>query len=137
RGIATLRKLVVDTPRATLVGGGFVHLRSETWEIILAPEAHDAPGAALASPLRLKGGNGRPTTGALEPGLARLLVGGGTVPSLSGTLGQLARQPNVNACALMAPKVEVLRPGLRAQLPTPSAELRGSGRRPPAPRRSR
>ena len=135
-GVANLRRLVVDTPRATLVGGGFVHLRSETWEMILAPEARDTAGAALASPLRLKGGTGRPTTGALEPNLAKLLIGGGTVPSLVGTLAQIARQPNINACALMAPRVEGLRPGLRAQLPVPSADLRASGRRPaPAPRK--
>jgi hypothetical protein len=58
------------------------------------------------------------------------------VPSLVGTLAQIARQPNINACALMAPRVEGLRPGLRAQLPVPSADLRASGRRPaPAPRK--
>ena len=45
-GVANLRRLVVDTPRATMVGGGFVHLRSESWEFILAPEARDAQGAA-------------------------------------------------------------------------------------------
>ena len=67
-GVASLRRLVVDTPRATLVGGGYVHLRSEGWEFILAPEARDNQNAALASPLRLKGGSGRPTAGALEPG---------------------------------------------------------------------
>jgi hypothetical protein len=123
---------VIDTPRATLVGGGFVHLRSESWEFILAPEARDAAGAVLASPLRLKGGTGRPTSGALEPNLARLLVGAGVVPSLVGTLNQLARQPGSNACTAMAPKVEALRPGLRAQMPTPSADLRATPRRPAA-----
>lgn len=132
-GVANLRRLVVDTPRATYVGGGFVHLRSETWEMILAPEARDTAGTALASPLRLKGGTSRPTQGALEPGLSRLLIGAGTVPSLVGTLAQIAKQPNINACALMAPRVEGLRPGLRAQLPVPSADLRGSGRRPATP----
>ena len=132
-GVANLRRLVVDAPRATFVGGGFLHLRSETWEMILAPEARDAAGAALASPLRLKGGSGRPTSGALEPNLSKLLIGGGVVPSLTGTLAQAARQPGVNACASMAPRVEGMRPGLRAQLPTPSADLRGSGRRQAAP----
>jgi uncharacterized protein involved in outer membrane biogenesis len=132
-GVANLRRLVIDTPRATFVGGGFVHLRSESWEMILAPEARDAAGAALASPLRLKGGSGRPVTGALEPGLGKLLIGAGVVPSLTGTFAQIARQANINACAVMAPRVEGLRPGLRAQLPVPSADLRGSGRRPAAP----
>jgi uncharacterized protein involved in outer membrane biogenesis len=129
-GVANLRRLVVDTPRATLVGGGFVHLRSESWEFILAPEARDAQGAALASPLRLKGGTGQQTAGALEPGLAKLLVGGGTVPSLAGTLTSISRQSTANACATMAPRVEGIRPGLRAQLPVPSADLRNPRRAP-------
>jgi hypothetical protein len=133
-GVANLRRLVVDTPRATLVGGGFVHLRSESWEFILAPEARDAQGAALASPLRLKGGTGHPTSGALEPGLAKLLIGGGAVPSLAGSLTQISRQTTANACATMAPRIEGLRPGLRAQLPVPSADLRNP-RRAPAPKR--
>ena len=80
-GVASLRRLVVDTPRATLVGGGYVHLRSEGWEFILAPEARDNQNAALASPLRLKGGSGRQTVGALEPALAKLIVPGGGAPA--------------------------------------------------------
>ena len=130
-GVANLRRLVIDTPRATIVGVGYMHARSESWEMILEPEARDAQGAALASPLRLKGSTGKPTVGALEPALTKLIVGAGTVPSLTGTLNTIARQPNVNACATMAPRVEGMRPGLRAQLPTPSAETRG--RRPAAP----
>ncbi len=133
-GIANLRRLVVDTPRTTMVGGGFVHLRSEAWEMIVLPEARDAAGAQLAVPLRLKGGTGRPLAGATEPNLARLVVGAGVVPSLVGTINQIARQPNVNACSVMAPRVEGLRPGLRAQLPTPGADLRAQPRRAaPAP----
>jgi uncharacterized protein involved in outer membrane biogenesis len=131
-GVANLRRLVIDTPRATIVGGGYMHARSESWEMILAPEARDAQGAQFASPLRLKGGTGRQTAGALEPALAKLIIGAGTVPSLAGTLNTIARQSNVNACATMAPRVEGMRPGLRAQLPTPSNEVRGT-RRPVAP----
>jgi uncharacterized protein involved in outer membrane biogenesis len=130
-GVANLRRLVVDTPRSTLVGGGFLQLRSEGWEMILAPEARDAAGATLAVPLRLKGGTGRATSGALEPALAKLIIGAGAVPSLVGTFNQLARQTGSNACATMAPKVEALRPGLRAQMPTPAVEPRGGARRPP------
>ncbi len=104
--------------------------------MILAPEARDTQGTPLASPLRLKGGAGRPTAGALEPALAKLVIGAGAVPSLVGTLNTIARQPNVNACATMAPRVEGMRPGLRAQLPTPSAEVRGNRRPAPPPRRS-
>jgi uncharacterized protein involved in outer membrane biogenesis len=132
-GVANLRRLVADVPRATLVGGGFLHLRSEGWEIILVPEGRDAPATQLAIPLRVKGGTGREPSGALEPALSRLVVGAGVVPSLVGTFNQLARQPNTNACATMAPKVEALRPGLRAQMPVPSTDVRGGNRRPAKP----
>ena len=133
-GVANLRRLVVDTPRATMVGGGFVHLRAEAWEFILAPEARDNQNLALASPLRVKGGSGRNTSGALEPGLTRLIIPGGTVPSLTAQIGVATRQAVTNPCATVAPRVEGLRPGLRAQMPTPSADLRDrTVRRTPAP----
>ena len=132
-GVASLRRLVVDTPRTTLVGGGYVHLRSEGWEFILAPEARDNQNAALASPLRLKGGSGRPTAGALEPALNRLIVPGGSVASLVAQINLASRQVGANACAVVAPRVEALRPGLRAQMPVPSAaDLRQRSARPQA-----
>ena len=136
-GTASLRRLVVDTPRATLVGGGYVHMRSEGWEFILAPEARDHQNAGLAVPLRLKGGSGRETAAALEPNLARLIIGAGTVPSLVAQVSQAARQPNANPCAIVAPRVDGLRPGLRAQLPVPPTDHRRGGRPPrtPAPQR--
>jgi uncharacterized protein involved in outer membrane biogenesis len=130
-GVASLRRLVVDTPRAVLVGGGYVQLRTEGWEFILAPEARDNQNVALASPLRLKGGSGRPTTGALEPALARLIVPGATVPSLAAQINLASRQAGANACAVVAPRVEALRPGLRAQLPVPvAADARQRSARP-------
>lgn len=142
-GVASLRRLVVDTPRTTMVGGGYVNLRTEGWEFILAPEVRDAQSAALASPLRLKGGSGRPTAGALEPNLAKLIIGAGVVPSLVSQINQAARQTGVNPCAAVAPRVEGLRPGLRAQMPAPStADLRQRAGRPatppqqPSPRRA-
>jgi uncharacterized protein involved in outer membrane biogenesis len=139
-GVAFLRRLVVDTPRATMVGGGYLQLRNEAWEFILAPEARDNQNATLASPLRLKGGSGRATAGALEPALTRLIVPGGTIPSLVAQITQAARQTGVNPCAAVAPRVEGLRPGLRAQLPVPPVDQRRSTRPPastPAPQRSR
>ena len=132
-GVASLRRLVVDTPRTTMVGGGYVHLRTEGWEFIVAPEARDTQNAALASPLRLKGGSGRPTSAALEPNLARLIIGAGVVPSLASQVNQAARQTGVNPCAAVAPRVEGLRPGLRAQMPAPSADLRQRAGRPATP----
>jgi uncharacterized protein involved in outer membrane biogenesis len=140
-GVANLRRLVIDTPRAVLIGGGYIQLRTEGWEFILAPEARDSQNAALAAPLRVKGGGGRPTTSALEPQLARLLVGAGVVPSLVAQVAQAARQAGANACSAVAPRIEALRPGLRAQLPVPAADTRQRGGRPatqtPGPQRSR
>jgi uncharacterized protein involved in outer membrane biogenesis len=130
-GIASLRRLVVDTPRTTLVGGGYLSLRTDNFEFILAPEARDNQNAALASPLRLKGGSGRETASALEPNLARLIIGGGPVPSLTAQVTQAAKQAGANPCAVVAPRVEGLRPGLRAQMPVPApADMRHRGGRP-------
>lgn len=130
RGIANLQRLVFDTPRATWIGGGYLSLRNESWEFIVAPEARESQGVPLATPFRLKGGTGRQPSGALDAGLSRLLIGAGTVPSLVGTFGQIARQPNVaNACAIMAPRIDGMRPGLRAQMPTPNPERERPNRR--------
>jgi uncharacterized protein involved in outer membrane biogenesis len=124
-GVGHLRRLVFDTPKATWIGGGYLSLRNEGWEFIVASEARDSHGAALATPIRLKGGTGRAVSGALDPGLSKLLIGGGPVPSLTGTYAQITKQPNVgNACAIMAPRIDGMRPGLRAQMPTPSTPER-------------
>jgi hypothetical protein len=128
-GVAFLRRLVIDTPRASLVGGGYAQMRSENWEFLLAPEARDTQNVALASPVRLKGSNSRVTASALDPAVARLLVGAGAVPSVTAQINQAARQTGVNPCAAVAPRVEGLRPGLRAQLPVPPT----NERRPPRP----
>jgi AsmA family protein len=130
-GVANLRRLIIDTPRMVAVGGGYLHLRTENWEFILAPEARDNRNAALASPLRLKGGTGRATEGALDPGLGRLIIPGGVVPSLVAQVTMAGRQPGANACAVVAPRIDGLRPGLRAQLPAPEVR-RGPVRRPAA-----
>jgi uncharacterized protein involved in outer membrane biogenesis len=138
-GVAWLRRLVVDTPRATMVGGGYVQLRSEGWEFLLVPEARDAQYATLATPLRLKGGSGRPTAGVLDPNVSKLIIPGGTVPSLVSQVNLAARQAGANPCAALAPRVDGLRPGLRAQLPVPTPERQRAGRPPshtPAPQRS-
>jgi hypothetical protein len=136
-GVASLRRLVVDTPRATLVGGGYLHLRTEGWDFILAPEARDSQNAALASPLHVKGGNGRTTTGTLEPSLTRLIVpAAGVVPSLAGQIAQASKQAGANPCAVVAPRVEGLRPGLRAQMPVPTTERQRARAHVPAPQRS-
>lgn len=134
-GIANLRRVVVDTPRALVIGGGYVSLRNESWEFILAPDARDPQGVALASPLRIKGGTGRQTAGALEPALTKLLVGAGSSANLMTTFSQMSRMPNVNACAMLSTRLDALRPGLRAQLPTPVVESRERPGRPNRPSR--
>jgi AsmA family protein len=132
-GVANLRRLVVDTPRTTMVGGGYLSLRTEGFEFILAPEARDYQNAGLASPLRIKGGSGRETASALEPNLARLIIPAGVVQSMSAQITQAAKQAGANPCAIVAPRVEGLRPGLRAQMPVPSAaDMRQRGGRPQA-----
>jgi uncharacterized protein involved in outer membrane biogenesis len=131
-GVANLRRLIVDTPRMVAVGGGYLALRAEAWEFIVAPEARDNQNAALASPLRIKGGTGRATEGALDPGLTRLIIPGGVVPSFVSQVTQAGRQPGANACAAVAPRIDGLRPGLRAQLPVPAVDLRRTARRPAA-----
>ncbi len=139
-GVANLRRLVVDTPRGVLVGGGYFHLRTEGWEFIVAPEARDNQNASLATPMRIKGGAGKQTASAVDPNLSKLLVGGGTIPSLVAQVAQAGRQAGANACAVLAPRVEALRPGLRAQLPVPTSDARQRASRPgsqtPGPQRS-
>jgi hypothetical protein len=139
-GVAFLRRLVVDTPRAVLVGGGYTSLRNEGWEFLFAPEARDNQNGALAIPTRLKGSGGHVAAGAVDPTVARLLVGGGPVPSIVTQINQAARQTGVNPCAIVAPRVEGLRPGLRAQLPVPPTDQRRASRpqpHAPAPTHSR
>lgn len=139
-GVANLRRLVVDTPRGVLVGGGYLHLRTDNWEFMLAPEARDHQNAALAVPMRIKGGPGKATASAVDPNLSKLLVGGGPIPSLVAQVAQAGRQAGANACSALAPRVEALRPGLRAQLPAPTSDVRQRASRPPgqtpAPQRS-
>ena len=138
-GVANLRRLVVDTPRGVLVGGGYLHLRTEGWEFIVAPEARDHQNASLATPMRIKGGAGKATASAVDPNLSKLLVGGGPIPSLVAQVGQAGRPAGANACAVLAPRVEALRPGLRAQLPAPTSDIRQRASRPqgqtPVPQR--
>ena len=131
-GVANLRRLVVDTPRGVLVGGGYFHLRTEGWEFIMAPEARDNQNAGRTTPLRIMGGAGKPTASALDPTLSTLLVGGGPIPSLVAQVSQAGRAAGANACAVLAPRVEALRPGLRAQLPAPTSDIRQRASRPPA-----
>ena len=123
-GVGFLRRMVVDTPRAVLIGGGYVQLRSEGWEFLFAPEARDRHDAPLTSPVRLQGSSSRITASALDPAMSRLLVPAGAVASIAGQLSQAARQSGANPCSVVASKLDSLRPGLRAQLPLPPTDRR-------------
>ncbi|MBM3644502.1 MAG: AsmA family protein [Alphaproteobacteria bacterium] len=136
-GVAWLRRLAIDTPKATLVGGGFVHLRAEAWEFLLVPEARDNRDLALAVPVRVRGGQNRVAQGTPDANVSRLIIPAGVVPSLTAAIAQAGRQTGVNACANLAPRVDGFRPGLRAQMPTPSADLRDRGPRRPTPQPQR
>jgi uncharacterized protein involved in outer membrane biogenesis len=137
RGVASLRRLVIDTPRAALIGGGYVQLRSEAWEFLLAPEARDHHNAALALPLRLKGTGGRISASSTDAAAARPIAAGGPGASIVAQLNQAARQNAANPCVTVAARLDALRPGLRAQSPAPPTDQRHRAARPqsrtPAP----
>jgi len=59
-GCRQLAALVFDTPRATWIGGGYVSLRNEGWEFIVAPEARDSQGVPLAHAVPPQGRHGPP-----------------------------------------------------------------------------
>ena len=95
-------------------------------------------GAQLASPAPGQGRH-RPSADrrARAGRLGKLLIGGGVVPSLTRSSTRSARQPNVNACAVLAPRVDGLRPGcVRSFRPRrrPRRQRRTQGQT-PAPRR--
>ena len=84
-GVANLRRLVVDTPRATWIGGGYLRCATRAGSSSSRPRRAMPMACRWLRRLRLKGGTGRATSGALDPGLAKLLIGGGPVPSLTGS----------------------------------------------------
>ena len=110
------------------------HLRTEGWEFILAPEARDNQNVALASPLRLKGGSGRPASAALEPNLCQAADRGSRRRPEPDGADQPGGPPDrrQSPAPTVAPRVEALRPGLRAQMPVPSADLRAAAVAAPA-----
>ena len=124
-GTAFVRRLVLDLPKAVVIGGGYIHSRSETLELILAPEAREVGLIAVAVPLRIKASA---TTVSADPDAAaakpiHLVWGPKGAPSLVGSMGPPARAAGApNPCATMLGKLDIaLRPNLRSQLPTPPA----------------
>jgi uncharacterized protein involved in outer membrane biogenesis len=132
-GTAFIRRLVLDVPKAVIIGGGYVHSRSETMELILAPETREAGLIAIAVPLRIKA-SATTVSAEPDPGAAKgihLVWGPKGAPSLVGSMGPLARAPGApNPCLTMLGKLDIaLRPNLRSQLPTPPANTPDRGRR--------
>ncbi len=125
RGAANIRKLVLDAPRFTAIGGGYVHLRNEQLGLLLWPEPRDLSLMGTAVPLRLKGSlvqataesdaSAAPSAGGVVPGT--------TVASLTAAItlaGRAASAGSPNACSIVLGRLESLRPNLRAQLPQPA-----------------
>jgi hypothetical protein len=131
-GTAHIRRLVVDLPKAVVIGGGYVHSRSETLELLVAPEAREAGLVAAAVPLRIKAGITR-SASETDPAAAKgiHLFPARAVPSLIGQMAQLTKATarGGNACVAFAQKLDGLRPNLRSQLPTPPTAAPERGRR--------
>ncbi|WP_178130378.1 AsmA family protein [Reyranella sp. CPCC 100927] len=126
RGAANIRKVVLDAPRFTAIGGGYVHLRNEQLGLLLWPEPRDLSLMGTAVPLRLKGSLVQATAES-DPAAAPSaggVVPGTTVASLTAAItlaGRAASAGSLNACGIVLGRLESLRPNLRAQLPQPPA----------------
>ena len=124
RGAANIRRLVLDAPRFTAIGGGYIHLRNEQLGLLLWPEPRDLSLMGTAVPLRLKGSLAQaaaesdpaaaPSAGGVVPGT--------TVASLTAAITLAVRAAGAgspNACGIVLGRLDSLRPNLRAQLPQP------------------
>ena len=127
RGAANIRKLVLDTPRFTAIGGGYIHLRNEQLGLLLWPEPRDLTLMATAVPLRLKGSlvqvSAESDTAAATS--AGGIVPGTTIASLTAaitTAGRAGAAGSLNACGIVLGRLDSLRPNLRAQLPPPAVQ---------------
>ena len=130
-GVASLRRLVVDTPRTTMVGGGYSQLRTEGCEFILAPEARDNQnaGARLAA---AREGRQRPRDGErarAQPG-APDHSGGRRCQSMSGQINQAAARPTPMPAPSWRRASKACARGCGPQMPVPSAGRHAPARRP-------
>lgn len=124
RGAANIRKLVLDAPRFTAIGGGYIHLRNEQLGLLLWPEPRDLTLMGTAVPLRLKGSlaQAMAESDAAAAPSAGGVVPGTTVASLTAAItiaGRAAGAGSPNACSIVLGRLDSLRPNLRAQLPPP------------------
>lgn len=128
-GVANMRRFALDSPRFTVVGGGYLHLRNEQLEIVLWPEPREIGLMPIAIPLRIKGNLAR-VSGEVDLGANKLPPGVpplARIPSLTAAITAAGRAPAgaaagaapPNACARVAAQIEGLRPLMRLQLPQP------------------
>ncbi len=140
-GVAHLRRVVMDGPKFTVGGGGFLHLRNEQLEAVLWPEPKETALLAAAIPLRVKGYLGN-AQGEADPGSLKMPPGvppGTRVGSLVGAIGGGAPRPAPGApaaspaasCTRLLAQLDGLRPAMRYQLPTPPVIPVDRPRRPP------
>jgi hypothetical protein len=125
RGAANIRKLVIDAPKFTAVGGGYIHLRNEKVNIVMWPEPRDLSLAAIALPLRWKGSLAQAgaETDAAAAKAAAGVPPGARIASLTAAITAAARTAtpgSLNACGQLAARLDSLRPSLRALMPQPT-----------------
>jgi hypothetical protein len=137
RGAANVRKLVIDAPRFTAVGGGYVQLRNEQLNMIMWPEPRDLGLLGVSLPLRWKGSLASATA---ETDISAQKAAAGTAPgarvaSLTAAITTAARNPGgLNPCAALLARLDSLRPYLRTLYPQPPAVA--PSYRPPRPPRA-
>ncbi|MCW5746848.1 MAG: AsmA family protein [Alphaproteobacteria bacterium] len=125
RGAANVRKLVLDMPRFTAVGGGYIHLRNEQVNLLMWPEPRDLALMGIALPLRWKGtlAHASAETDSAATRGAAGVPAGARVISLTAAITAAGRNTaagGLNPCASVAARLESLRPGLRALMPQPT-----------------
>jgi uncharacterized protein involved in outer membrane biogenesis len=121
RGAANIRKLVLDAPRFTAIGGGYIQMRNEEVGLLLWPEPRELALLATALPLRWTGTLAQ-ASAETDTSAIMKVPAGQRVASLTAAITAAGRAPGgLNPCASVLARLERLRPNLRAQLPRPPA----------------
>ncbi len=121
RGAANIRKLVLDAPRFTAIGGGYIHMRNEQVGLLMWPEPRELALLTVALPLRWTGTLAQ-ASAETDTSAIMKVPAGQRVASLTAAITAAGRAPGgLNPCASVLARLERLRPNLRAQLPKPPA----------------
>jgi uncharacterized protein involved in outer membrane biogenesis len=121
RGAANIRKLVLDAPRFTAIGGGYIQMRNEQVGLLMWPEPRELALLTIALPLRWTGTLDK-ASAETDTSAIMKVPAGQRVASLTAAITAAGRTPGgLNPCAAVLARLERLRPNLRAQLPRPPA----------------